>query len=349
MLYLGAEIASGAPAVCWLLFSVAAAAGFWTSPTMLYSYLIASIWLLWAGGSIQLRPIVISGLLTAIVVIFLYMPVFVVSGPQSVFHNPWVQPLPVQEFRAEASRFPDELVKFLHGADPLLLPIVVGLGVLVGILFRSRVTRYRGHLFVVAVIVVLAVSLGNRIVPFPRVLLPVYIAYYLSSAFGLSILTDEIFSRYELPALAALMSLLCVVAFHMTRSGYIEAHRQFPESRAVAAYLISQLRPCDRLIFSLSTEPEVKWQLRHDNISYHDYSKDEKTPERVLMTAQELTVLPPRGNGLLDPSLLTLEGTLRASGLNTADYLSAELVYKIGRGEVFKLTPRHPSDGCHAH
>jgi|HubBroStandDraft_6_1064221.scaffolds.fasta_scaffold40563_4 hypothetical protein len=41
--------------------------------------------------------------------------------------------------------------------------------------------------------------------------------------------------------LIAFLTLLAGVAFHPTRSGYIEANREFPESRDVAAYLATQL------------------------------------------------------------------------------------------------------------
>ena len=42
----------------------------------------------------------------------------------------------------------------------------------------------------------------------------------------------------------------------MTRSGYIEAYREFPESYDVASYLARQLQPRDRLIISWSAGPE---------------------------------------------------------------------------------------------
>jgi hypothetical protein len=330
------------------LFSVAAAAGFWTSPTMLYSYLIVSVWLLWAGGGAMLRPLVISGAITAVAVVFLYMPVIIVSGPDALLRNPWVLPLPPKEFRAEALRFPTDLLAFLHGGDPLPFTILIGIGVLLGLIFRVTASRYRAQLFVVLLLVLLIVPMVQRIVPFPRVLLPVFTAYYLSAAFGWSVVADKAFVRHELPILIAFMALLGAVAFHLMRSGYIERYRQFPESRAVAGYLVSQLRPCDRLIISLSAGAQLAWQLHHANVPYVEYSKEATTPGRVFVATQDISVLPPRGNGLLDPSLLTLGGTLRAAGLNTAKYLPALLVYKSGRGEVFELTPQDPTSGCRA-
>ena len=126
----------------------------------------------------------------------------------------------------------------------------------------------------------------------------------------------------------------------MTRSGYIEAYREFPESYDVASYLARQLQPRDRLIISWSAGPQLVWQLRYAHVPYVDYSTDPKATGRVLVAVQDKGVLPPR-TSRLDPSILTLDGTLREVGLNTTEYLPASLIYRVGRGEVFELTPRH--------
>src|SRR5262249_32968133 len=101
--------------------------------------------------------------------------------------------------------------------------------------------------------------------------------------------------------------------------------------------------PCDRLIISLSAGAEVAWHLRHAQVPYVDYSaNDEAVRGRVFVAAQAMPkALPPQGNGLLDPSLLTVEGTLREVVLNTEEYLPSQLIYRNGRGEVYQLTPLH--------
>jgi hypothetical protein len=348
MLYVAAELVDGAPRIYWAWFSVAAVAGFWTSPTMLYSYLIAAVWLLWAGGRRLLGPPLIWGAIGALAVIFLYMPVLVVSGPDAVLRNQWVRPLSGEEFRAQALQFPADLYRFLHGADFVAIKILIVAGAIVGPFLRSPARRYRAPLFAVLLLVLLIVPLAQRIVPFPRVLLPIFTVYYLSAAFGLSRLADSAPARHQLWLAVAFVAAVGAMAFHLTRSGYIELYREFPESRAVADYLASQLGRCDRLIFSVSAGAEVAWQLRHIRVPYFDYTNDASVEGRVFVAAQDMPVLPPRGNGLLDPSVLTLAGTLRETGLNTAEYLPSRLVYKNGRGEVFELTSRHSTSNCQA-
>jgi hypothetical protein len=346
MLYVAAELVDGAPRIYWAWFSLAAVAGFWTSPTMLYSYLIAAVWLLWSGGRRLLRPLLIWGAMSALGVIFLYMPVLVVSGPDAVLRNQWVRPLSAEQFRAQALLFPADLYKFLHGADLLATKILIVAGVIVGLLLKAPARHYRAPLFAVLLLVLLIVPVAQRIVPFPRVLLPIFTVYYLSAAFGLAALADRVFARHQLSLVVALLAALGAMALHLTRSGYIELYREFPESRAVADYLASHLHSCDRLIFSVSAGAEVAWQLRHMHVPYLDYTDDTSVEGRVFVAAQDMPALPPAGNGLLDPSVLTLAGTLREAGLNTAEYLPSQLVYQNGRGEVFELTPRHSTSNC---
>ena len=340
MLYLAAELVAGAPAILWAVFSAAAVAGFYTSPTMLYSYLVVSFWLLWAGGRAMVRPMLIAGTITALTVLFLYMPVIVVSGPGALFWNPFVRPQPLQEFRADALRFPSDLLTFLHGGDPLPFIILIGVGVLLGLVFRISAGRRPAQLFVVLLLVLVSLPALQRIVPFPRALLPVFTVYYLIAAFGWSVAAEKWFARHEVPMLIAFLTLLGAMAFHLTRSGSIEAHREFPESYDVASYLARQLQPRDRLIISWSAGPQLVWQLRYAHVPYVDYSTDPKATGRVLVAVQDKGVLPPR-TSRLDPSILTLDGTLREVGLNTTEYLPASLIYRVGRGEVFELTPRH--------
>ena len=313
---------------------------------MLYSYLIVSVWLLWAGGRRLLRPFLIWGAISAIAVIFLYMPVLVVSGPDAVLRNQWVRPLSGEEFRAEALQFPAELSRFLYGSDLLAVKILIVAGVIVGLLFKAPNARYRAPLFLALLLVLLVVPTAQRIVPFPRVLLPIFTVYYLSAAFGLSALADWAFARSQTSLAVVLLAAFAAMAFHLTRSGYIELYREFPESRKVANYLASQLRPCDRLIFSVSAGAEVAWHLRQMHVPYFDYTNDASVDGRVFVAAQDMPVLPPAGNGLLDPTVLTLAGTLREAGLDTAEYLPSQLVYKNGRGEVFELAPRHFISNC---
>jgi hypothetical protein len=345
MLYLATELVAGATASYWVLFAAATVAGFWTAPTMLYSYLIVLIWLIWEGGQRMLRPAIITSTITALAIIFVYMPLIIVSGPAALFSNPWVRPWPWQDFRADALEFPRGLLNFLHGSDPLFYIILVGAGVLLGLVFRNPAGARLRHLFIVLLLVLVSVPAMQRVVPFPRVLLPVFTLYYLVAAFGWSIAAEKWFPQHQVSVLVAFLLLLGGMALHLTRSGYVQAHREFPESGELATYLARQLRPCDRLIIGWPAQPELEWQLYHAHVPCTEYTQGSKAPGRVLVVVQDMGALPPR-NSRLDPSLLTLDGTLRDVGLNTTKYLPPSLIHKVGQGQVFQFIPRLPVSGC---
>lgn len=324
----------------WVLFSVAAIASFWVAPSMLYSYLLAAGWLLWAGGLGKLPSLLISASITILAVIALYMPVMIVSGPDALFRNPWVQPLTPEHFRAEALRFPADLAKLLHGSDPVPFALLVALGALLSFVFIGRSSYHRAHPLLLLLVVLLILPPVQRVVPFPRVLLPLFPVYYLSAAMGWCSLAGASFRLRECPTLAAFLTLIGILAFHLTRSGYIESWREFPDSSAIASYLVSHLRPSDRLIVTVSAGLELVWELDHDHVSYAEYSSAEPVPARVLVATENRRTPGVRGNGLIDPSLLTVDGMLRYMGLNAAAYTPAHLIFSSGRGEVFELLPR---------
>jgi hypothetical protein len=342
MLSIAIDLATEPSRGAWLLFSAATIAGFWTAPTMLYSYLLAAGWLLWVGGRRMALPLVLNGAASAVWIVFLYMPISIVSGPETLLRNRWIQALSLQEFWSEAQRFPAEFGRFLHGGDPLLLPLALVVGILAPLLTWRTLGRDLGRLSAVLCLTVLIVSLVQRIVPYPRVLVPLFAVYYVIAAGGWSILGRRWQSR-DLAATCGAVLLLGGGAWHMVGSGYIETYRYFEESHDVAAYLGAELRASDRLIVSLSAGPPVVYELRRLGVKYTEFSDAEPAPARVLVVTQRIDgPLPLRGDGLLDPFMLTLPGTLREAHLATREFSAPRSIYSRGRGQVFELTRLSP-------
>ena len=342
MLCMATELARGSPGGSWLLFSATTVAGFWTAPTMLHGYLIAAGWLLWSGGRRLLRPLIVSGVAAATAVVFLYTPVVLVSGPEALLRNPWVRPLPPTEFWLQAGRFPADLFSFLYGGDPLVLPLVLALGVALGLRWRTWPGRHRAQLLVLVLTVPLAVSAFQRVVVFPRVFLPLYAVYCIVSAAGWLDLRPTA-ARYRLAVSLASAGLLALAAFHLVRSGYVEAEARFyqPASRAITGLLARELRPGDRLVISLRIGTPLEVELRRAGVPYVLYSSREPLPHRLLVAHRPIEgPLPPRGNGLADPSVLTFEGTLRDAGVESDKFAAPCLVFAGGGGQVFEIVRR---------
>ncbi len=320
----------------WPLFTVAAVVGFWTAPTMVYAYLTAAAWMLWTGGRRLLRPLLLSAASTAAALLFLYMPILIVSGPAALLSNPWVRPLDWQEFVTEAQRFPVDLTRLLHGGDLLLLPAAIALGLITVFWAYRKGGRESAQLFMVGILVILVTSLGRRIVPFPRVLVPLFSIYYIVAATGWSLIDIKL--RHRGAVACVVLLFLGAGTWHFVRSGYIKSYRYFEESDAIARFLSNQLQPCDRLIISLSAGTPLEYDLLRLGLDYKTFSDDDPGMCRVLVAMQRIgPPLPPRGDGLLDPSVLTLPGTLRAAGLPSREFTEPKLIFASGRGQVFEL------------
>ncbi len=342
MLYAAVRIVAGAPnpLAYWVLFSIGAIAGFWIAPSMLYPYLVAAGFVLWAGGVRLFRPLFFSAAAIGVVVAALYMPVVIISGPDPLLRNPWIQPLPAPEFRVEALRFPSDLARLLHGSDPLPFAAVVVLGAILSFVFIPRAGKRWAHPLVLLLLVVLILPAVQRVVPFPRVLLPLFTIYYLSAAIGWCGLARRVLVWRERPAVVVFLALLPFLVFHLIRSGYIQSWREFPDGPAVANYLATHLRPSDRLLVTLSAGAELLWELDHAGVLYVQYSMPKSKPGRLVVATEYSRVPRVRGNGLIDPSQLTVEGTLREAGVDEAAYTPPRLIFRSGRGEVFELLPR---------
>lgn len=157
--------------------------------------------------------------ITAIAVVMLYMPVVIVSGPDALLRNPWVQPLSPEQFRAQALKFPAELTRLLHGSDPLPFALLTVLGAILTFFFTPRLGRRSAPLLGPVLLVVLILPLIQRVVPFPRVLLPLFAIYYLSAAVGWCGLANRMFRWRECPALVGFAALAGILGLHLARSG----------------------------------------------------------------------------------------------------------------------------------
>ena len=156
---------------------------------------------------------------------------------------------------------------------------------------------------------------------------------------------EKLAGGYEQLRVAVLLAILGAAAFHLTRSGRMEAYREYPAGKAVAGFLARGLRPCDRLIISVSAGPQLEYELLRAGIDSARYAKDTQESGRVLVAmAHRDGSLPPPGNGPLRPFELTLEGTLLAVRLNTDKYSPPRLIYSNGNGEVFELTAREAAE-----
>jgi hypothetical protein len=123
----------------WLLFSVIAAFGFFTVPTMLYPIGVIGLWLAVSGLAGEtgkgyptrwhfIACLAGAAVLAAGLTVLLYTPVLRVSGLDALINNPFVQPLNREEF---AQILPNRVKElwgiWQEGIAPLLWLLLAGL------------------------------------------------------------------------------------------------------------------------------------------------------------------------------------------------------------------------------
>ncbi len=139
----------------WLAFSIIAVLGFYTVPIMLYPLGAVYLWLflsscvepqisrVYGGRQRYFLSLLSSGLATGVGVYFLYLPILLVSGPQSLLANPFVQPLSWEVFWPTLlTRLSETWREWQMDVHPFFT-IWAAAGVILALIFHRNASRQR--------------------------------------------------------------------------------------------------------------------------------------------------------------------------------------------------------------
>jgi hypothetical protein len=137
----------------WVLITFISALGMYTVPVMLFPFGILYVWLFlenWVKSPSSYRSRwdffnywFISGFGTAFLTLLFYTPILVYSGPQKLFGNAFVTPLPWNAlFVTLAHRFNDTWVEWTFRV-PLLVIIFLSIGLVLSLIFHRRLSIQR--------------------------------------------------------------------------------------------------------------------------------------------------------------------------------------------------------------
>ena len=280
-----------------LLAAVVATLGFWAVPTMLYGVAVIAGWLaaeaLAGRARLGWSQVALVGLLVAILSFVLYVPVVVVSGPERLAANRFVEPLGGAELVRDLTT---SLARAwsLWNRDlpwPAVLLLVVGVGLQSAQDLRQR----RPPLAPLALGMCLGLVLVQRVAPFERVWLFVLPLYFVLASGGLL----GLFTTFEVPrwaASTAAIGLACLLGTLVLRSGSILASREtgtFPDAAAVAETLRDRIGPDDAVATTLPASlPELQYYFRRDGLPLETLVRPPEQAQRVFVVG---TVDPPNG------------------------------------------------------
>lgn len=209
----------------WLLFALVSALGFLTIPTFLYPMGAVALWLLlviWRDSPRYRRRVLLKNFVVALVVgavltLVFYAPVILFSGLDKLIANPYVQPLPPEQFYERAWENYAAFAGYMHRWLPLMAVALLILGAVVGTAANRRISRYGVPLLLPALAWITVVLLVQRVFPYPRTIAPLMPLYFIAAGAGLALLLQR--RRYFIEGVTVLVCVL--VSVGLVSSNYI--------------------------------------------------------------------------------------------------------------------------------
>lgn len=156
----------------WCLLVLLSALGFYAVPVMLFPFGVVFAWLFlenlvaapepYASKIDFLKYWGIAGLSTALLVLLLYTPIFIVTGAAKVFANGWVLPESWSGYLASLPYFAGAVWSDWTGHLPVALAVLPAAGALLGLIFYRRIARQRFPLIGAALLWISALVLVQR-------------------------------------------------------------------------------------------------------------------------------------------------------------------------------------------
>lgn len=174
----------------WTIFIITFTLGAFTMPTMLYSFGVVVIWLLWAAPKQRRKSLfvelTVASLTIAIGAIFLYLPLMLRSGYLSLLANEAITRLSFVQFLSENARNALFVLQCWTGSRYLPFVVLISFIIAAGIFFSWHYQK--SAIFVLPAIFLSIVPLTclQRVAPLPRhfnFLFPIIVGF---ASYGLS-------------------------------------------------------------------------------------------------------------------------------------------------------------------
>jgi len=325
----------------WCWFVLVTTLGFWTNPSMLYPFGGVGLWILaralreHPADLTTVRRTIVATVVAACLTIVLYVPVIVVSGWRALFANEWVTPLKWSVFFRVLPRFFADLAGNWTRGMPLVVAIAVGVGIVVALVWHSRVARHRVSMPLVMLSWTGVLLIATHRTYFPRVWL--YLLPVLAVAAGAGLSRIISFTQSDSNrnvnlqlALASLLTLLVGTRVVASKAPVSTTETgAFPDAQAVARTLEQELQRGDGVTGMYHSQQTVEYYLARDN-----------TPSPFLnpltRPAGRLYVIVMTGE--------TLDGIVRARRIPAEGYTAPQVAGSYTRSTLYRLEPTRAND-----
>ncbi len=287
----------------WLGFSLAAAAGAFVNPSMLYPvggmvlWAVAVILPVKAGRKARLTRLVAACAAAGAMAMVSYVPALMVSGWRSVVGNSYVRPLAWSRFLGTLPGFATDLGAYVSTGWPAWLLAVVGIGLLTGLAFHARLARHRWSAALCMLAWAVLLMLVMRRAPFVRVWLFLIPVFAIVAGAGLARLASRV-RALSRPALAGLLPACLAIGlgWQLVTTGaprLLTETGVFPDGKAVADRLAVELSPGDMVAARWLSQGPVDYYLRRSGKTAPFVSMNDSVAGRLfIVQADELEDTP---------------------------------------------------------
>ncbi len=305
----------------WLLFSLLSALGFYTIPIMLYPFSAVVIWLLLSAvfndfhysRRYVFKDLFAAVILTAVLTLLLYAPVFAVSGLKSVIANRFIllpgpegylTSLNVSLFAAwhEWNRDLPAVVKFFLAA-----------GLFLYLLFYRRLSRERVAIIWGVLAVCLLQPLIHRVLVPPRVWMFLAPLYFGLAVSGWCLLVKSIEKKVpgktSLAVSAASVVLVCWFCGNVLVSDSIASSRSlsaFKDAEKVTLFLRNELSKGDKIVVPVPGNAPLMYYFHVKGVPGHYFANVTAVANRLFVVVKKKSETV---ENLLSESALTGYGT----------------------------------------
>jgi hypothetical protein len=148
----------------WILFTISSVLGCYAMPSYAYAWLSCCVLLaVYAHSGRKQLLMSISG--TVIITALLYLPIFIVSGIESVINNKHLQGVPFHVFRSKVDSFWYQAIGEMTGLHTMLVLTLLGIGLLYMIMSRHWKAI---NMFLILVLTPVLILTYQSIIPFAR-------------------------------------------------------------------------------------------------------------------------------------------------------------------------------------
>lgn len=168
--------------VLWLAFAAIGAVGAYAMPLMLYPYAICLGWFvgekLLTGQSLRWSRIGVGIASTGLLTLFLYLPVFLVSGPMAVIANESVDTVGLEQVTHGVANLPVSLWSWFHTDLPPWAAVAMSVLAVVGLVAHRRISDDAVPIAAAGIVFLLPLVYLQHVIPPRRAfvfLAPVYL------------------------------------------------------------------------------------------------------------------------------------------------------------------------------